>query len=251
MKGLNTNKAIIQTIILKNKLVKMASGFFKKLWKEYEQLGMLNHLGIIPDINDIVKKEDNVKEFIEALKRALIFCKEAEIGHFSLFLVEKDYEFKQDKIAFLKRVIEKIAGDDFFKDIKISAVGDWTELEPLGDCIKEAVLEHKEEYWLNLNLFINYSATSEIIDACKAIARKITLMKLDEDAVNASVIEGLMKSSGPDIGLLLFFRGYSLNDFIGFKGLKARFYSFDKSFLEFTEKDAKDSLIKVGLARLS
>lgn len=232
----------------------MASGFFKKLWKEYEQLGILNHLGIVPDINEIVKEQyhsDNVKEFVDAVKRAGIFCKEADVGHMSLFLVEKAYEMKQDKIAFLKRIIEKMASDDFFKEIKISAVGDWTELEPLEDCIKEAVLEQKEEYWLNLNLFINYSATSEIIDACKAIARKIRLMKLDEDAVNASVIEGLMKSSGPDIGLLLFFRGYSLNDFIGFKGLKARFYAFDKSFLDFTEKDAKDSLIKVGLARRS
>ncbi len=220
--------------------------FFKK---KYKILGVVNHLGIMPDMDKIVSSEENITLFLKSVKDTISFCKDADIKYLSLYLLGYLYKEDYEELYFLKRFINKIRADAFFKDVKFSVVGDWTELNGIQDALKDIILEEREEPKLTLTLFINYSSRSEIIDACRIIAKKVLIEKLDSDFVNTSAIEELMKDSGPDTSLIIFFNNNSFNDFIGFKALRAKFHYIEKSFLNFSEDDVYQALEKVGLAK--
>jgi undecaprenyl diphosphate synthase len=159
------------------------------------------------------------------------------------------YKENYEELHFLKRLINRFQADEFFNDVKFSFVGDWTELNGLQDAVKELIVEEREEISLNLNLFVNYSSREEIIDAGRIIAKKVIKEKLDSDFVNTSAFEELMKGSGPDIALIIFFNNNAFNDFIGFKALRAKFHYIEKSFLNFSEDDVHEALERVGLAK--
>ncbi len=220
--------------------------FFKK---KYKILGLVNHLGIMPDIDDILSSEDNMSSFLHSIKKVISFCKDAEIKYLSIYLLGRMYKENYEELHFLKRLINRFQADEFFNDVKFSFVGDWTELNGLQDAVKELIVEEREEISLNLNLFVNYSSREEIIDAGRIIAKKVIKEKLDSDFVNTSAFEELMKGSGPDIALIIFFNNNAFNDFIGFKALRAKFHYIEKSFLDFSEDDVHEALERVGLAK--
>ncbi len=74
--------------------------------------------------------------------------------------------------------------------IKISALGKWYDIPSRAlDSVKETIAETKDYDTFFLNFCINYDGQTEIVDACKMIARQINANKLDVDAITKETIK--------------------------------------------------------------
>ncbi len=80
--------------------------------------------------------------------------------------------------------------------IKISVIGKWYSLpQILIDNIKKVIDSTKDYDDFFVNLCINYDGQEEIVDACKMVARRVKLGKIDIENVTKETIKGDLYSS--------------------------------------------------------
>lgn len=105
---------------------------------------------------------------------------------------------------------------DFFKDlmewkfiqekgVRISVLGKWYDLPAnIVDDIKKIISATREYDSYFVNLCINYDGRSEIVDACRMIARQVKSDKLEIEAIDHdSIKENLYSSYFPPPDLLV------------------------------------------------
>ena len=138
--------------------------------------------------------ETLLKSF-ETIKGIISLQADKNIPIITIDLIPEELKHEENFSLFLDKFIEFFA---FLKTynmvhenkIKITALGKWYDLPGRAvDSIKELVDETKDYDSFFLNFCINYDGQSEIVDACKLIARQIKSEKLDVDAINKEVVK--------------------------------------------------------------
>jgi undecaprenyl diphosphate synthase len=96
--------------------------------------------------------------------------------------------------AFLSEFVRnKVVHDN---KIKISVLGKWYSLPTrIIDPIKKIIDETKDYDQFFVNLCINYDGQEEIVDACKMVARRVKLGKIDVDSVSKETVKEDLYSS--------------------------------------------------------
>lgn len=181
----------------------------KILHKQEEAIKIkaLRHLAITMQGLEVYAQQ-NKKQIEEVYKKSFELLKEVIQQQVKLnipimtVLLLTEKQKKEEK--FLKFIDELIEFFTFIKHaefihknkVKISALGKWYDLPSRAvEPIKEAIAETKDYDTFFLNFCINYDGQTEIVDACKLIARQIKANKLDVDAITKETIKENIYSS--------------------------------------------------------
>jgi len=124
--------------------------------------------------------------------------------------------------------------------IKISILGKWYSLPPrIIEPIKKLIEDTKDYDSFFVNLCINYDGQDEIVDACKMVARRVKLGKIDIDAVSKETIKDDLYSSyflPPDY-IFVSGKKHSLGGFLLWDSVNSEIIFLKKNFPEITIKD--------------
>ena len=106
-----------------------------------------------------------------------------------------DYTLLIDEISAFLDELNK--NDKIHKNkIKISIIGKWYSLPSrLIESIKKAIDSTKDYDSYFVNFCINYDGQEEIVDACKMVARRVKLNKIEVDSITKETIKDDLYSS--------------------------------------------------------
>ena len=165
----------------------------------------------------------------------------------------KESEHYVDIIASLAEFFENLKSLKALDEnkIKISVLGKWYDLPGrVVDPIKEVIDSTRDYDNFFLNLCINYDGQDEITDACKLIARKVQLGKMDPESINKESIKDNIYSSyflPPDI-IIKTGRDRKLDGFLLWDSINAHVHFSNRLWLDFTEDDLKKAIKEWGKA---
>jgi len=151
----------------------------------------VNHLAISADSRDFSRKLENIKRVINLQVKH-------EIPIMTI-LVSKKNELNEEQARllssfFLSMVKWKLIHENKFK---VNVFGKWYDISTdLVDSIKKVYDETKDYDHFFLNLCVNYDGKDEIHDACRLIAKRVKLEKLDPELItNETIKENIYLSS--------------------------------------------------------
>ncbi len=159
------------------------------------------HLAVIADTfglekgSNIYSKRNSV--VIMLLKEQI----ELGLPIMSLYILkEKDFYSKTgiDDVDSILWLMECLKSSELIhkNQVKVSVIGKWYDLPGMAvEEIKQLIAETKDYDRFFLNLCINYSGHSEVIDACRLLLRKLRLGKISIDDINYEAIKDSLYSS--------------------------------------------------------
>ena len=152
--------------------------------------------------------------------------------------------YSQSLINFLKSMKESSLLHE--NKIKISVLGKWYDLPGrIVEPIKELIDETRDYDTFFLNFCINYNGQEEIVDACKLIARKVRVEKLEPEAINKELIkESLYSSSFLPIDLIII-SGYrkELSGLLLWDSAYSKVFFANMPWPEFEENDFLEAIV--------
>ncbi len=157
-----------------------------------------------------------------------------------------NYSYLIDEIS---NFLNDLAENPFIHEnkIKISVLGKWYSAPSrLIESIKNILDQTKEYDNYFVNFCINYDGQEEIIDACKMVARRVKLGKIDVDAVTKETIKEDLYSSyflPPDV-IVVTGKKKSFSGFLLWDAANAEIMFLDKNFPEINSKDL-DKVFKI------
>lgn len=136
----------------------------------------------------------------EILKKMIDLQIKLEIPIITFYLTRKKIEDTEEFIVLIDSLIklfEDLKNDERVhkNQIKISILGKWYDLPRIVEPIKAIIDATKNYDKFYLNLCVNYEGQEEIVDACKLIARKIKLDKIDIETIDKELIKDNLYSS--------------------------------------------------------
>lgn len=117
------------------------------------------------------------------------------------YLLPQEYDVDEDEDSLMDEtnnfLNEALESELFHKNkIKVSIIGKWYSLPPkIIETIRRIIDETKDYDGFFVNFCINYDGQEEIVDACKMIARRVKLGKIDADAITKETIKDDLYSS--------------------------------------------------------
>lgn len=144
--------------------------------------------------NNNISKQEMYRKKHEILKKMIDMQIKLDIPIMTFYLTRKKIEDTEHFIILIDSLIklfEELREDSRIhkNQIKISVFGKWYDLPRIVEPIK-AIIESTSIYdKFFLNLCVNYEGQEEIVDACKLIARKIKLDKIDVDAIDKELVK--------------------------------------------------------------
>ncbi len=141
-------------------------------------------------------------------------------------------------IVFFKELIEsKLLQSN---KIKVSVLGKWYDLPSrIVEPIKKLTSITKDYDDFFLNFCINYEGQEEIVDACKLIARKVKLEKIDPEVINKEMIKENIYSSYfiPPSLIIATGKEKKLGSFLLWDSAYTEFYFPNKLWPDFSVKE--------------
>lgn len=122
--------------------------------------------------------------------------------------IKKDSEEFSSLINKIEKFFDEIINSEIItkNKIKISVLGKWYNLPSKAvEAIKKTLDATKDYDNFFLNFCINYDGQEEIIDACKLLAMKVMVGKLDPETINKESIKDNIYSSyflPPDLTII-------------------------------------------------
>lgn len=150
-----------------------------ELEKVLEKKDKLNHIAISPGNVPLNTK-------IEKLPKILDFQIKENITILS-FHLSSIQEYSKDDLILLKEFFKKLAVNEEINNhkVRITVIGKWYDIDQdLSEWIKRTFEETKEYDTFFLNIYFNYDAQQELVDAARVMALKTKLEKIDPDSID-------------------------------------------------------------------
>lgn len=158
--------------------------------------------------------------------------------------VPEDHALLMDEVnAFLTEVLNNPKIHQH--KIKISVLGKWYDLPArIIETIKKLIDDTKDYDDYFVNFCINYDGQEEIVDACKMIARRVKLGKLDADAVSKETIKEDLYSSYflPPDKIFVGGKKHSLTGFLLWDSVNSDVVFLNKNFPDIKIKEIEKEL---------
>lgn len=148
------------------------------------------------------------KQGAEAVKKTLKACLEFGVNEVTVYAFStENFKRDQEEVSYLMDLIGEMAlsvvKEREFKEneVRFCMIGRKDLLsEKMANALTEAEEETKNYSKLKFNVCIAYGGRSEIVDACKKIAEKVSDGSLDIADIDESVLsENMYLSSEPDL----------------------------------------------------
>lgn len=146
-------------------------------------------------------------------------------------------------MSLLKNYLQSELDAMLKNDIKLRAIGDLGKLPPDVYEILSATMERtKDNTSLTLNLALNYGGRREMVQAIQAIAAKVKAGEVEPTAIDESLVDSHLYTSGlPEPDLLIRTGGEArLSNFLLWQASYAEIYFTDTAWPDF----GKDRLIE-------
>ncbi len=125
-------------------------------------------------------------------------------------------------------------------NVRLKAIGDLKSLPPKSNReLMKSIDETKENTGLTLILALSYSSRWELVEAARAIARKVELKELSPDQIDLSTFTSFLATAAiPDPELLIRTSGeYRISNFLLWQIAYAEFYFTDTLWPDFGKID--------------
>ena len=129
--------------------------------------------------------------------------------------------------------------------IKITILGKWYDLPGRAvDVIKSIIEETKDYDSYFINFCVNYNGQTEIVDACRLIAKQVELGKLSPDKITKGTIKDNIYTSyfiSPDL-IIRYGKRDRMTSFLLWDSINSLNYFPKKDFPETTQQDFIDAI---------
>ena len=187
---------------------------------------------------------------MKAVREVIKSCRELDIKYLTLYAFSSE-NWKRPKeevetlMRFLNEYIDKELPSFIKNGIKLNFIG---RINGLPDFVrprlKKAMEDTKDCSGMTLNVALNYSGRSEIVDAAKKFASQVKTGKLGVDDLDEGSFGGFLYTAGqPDPDLLIRTSGeMRVSNFLLWQISYAELYVTPKLWPDFRKKDLIDAV---------
>lgn len=174
------------------------------------------HIGVIMDGNGRWAKQRGLSRSeghragVEAVRRAVTLAMDYGVQCLTLFSFSaENWRRPPDEIRFIFGLLRRFVASDLEKldqrNVRIRIIGERSGLERgLRGIIDDVESRTKDNTGLDLIIAFNYGAKVEIVNATRAIARKVAAGELSPDDIDETTLARHLDTSGlPDPDLIL------------------------------------------------
>ena len=228
------------------------------------------HVAVIMDGNGRWAKQKGLPRIeghrrgANVLKEMLRYCKDLGIKTLTAYAFStENWGRPTTEVNFLMSLFERLLQKELKEmeeeDVCINFIGDLTPLpNSLQQEMSRSTERTKDNKGVFFNVAINYGSRYEMINACKAIARKVQQGELSADAIDDRIIsQHLYTSASPDPDLLIRTSGeMRLSNFMLWQLAYTEIYitdtlwpdfnsqQFDRAILSFQQRDRRFGKVK-------
>ncbi len=189
---------------------------------------------------------------VEALKTTLRLCNNWGISTLTAYAFStENWARPGEEVSFLMTLFERVLAKELEalqnEQVRIRFLGDLTALpEGLQDLISAASAKTQNNSGIHFNVCTNYGSRDELVQAAKALARRVKRGELDPEAINEHLLGQELHTAGDrDPDLLIRTSGeYRLSNFLLWQLAYAEFHvtevlwpDFDGAALETALRD--------------
>jgi len=182
---------------------------------------------------------------VKSVKRVVTAAGEVGVKYLTLYTFsEENWRRPKSEIAAIMRLLYETTKRELrelvAKDVKLIATGRTEALSPRRrQALEEAILETRNNTGVVLNLALSYGGRTEILDACRAIARLAKQGKLDPDHLTEADLRDHLYTNGlPDPDLLIRTSGeMRLSNFLLWQTAYTELYVTDVLWPDFDDED--------------
>ncbi|GHV29572.1 isoprenyl transferase [Clostridia bacterium] len=216
----------------------------------------VRHLAIVMDGNrrwaqnrDVSIKQGH-KEGAKTLQKVLDWCIELKLEYLTTYVFStENWSRSEDEVDFLMSVIvdnfSKYYEEALKKNVRVRVLGTKEHLSgKLRDVVNAIQEDTKNCTGLNLNLAFNYGGRQEIIEAVKAISKKVSLKELSVDEIDEALLASHMYTKEiPDPELIIRTGGEQrVSNFLTWQSIYSEFVFLDVLWPDFKLEDLKFAL---------
>ncbi len=196
---------------------------------------------------------------VKSLKRLVEYVGSTGLQYLTVYAFSSEnWQRSQDEVQYLFELFAKVLTDELSdiskNNVKLNFLGQIEKLPgSLDRSLKEAMAVTKDNTGLSLQIALNYGSRSEITEATRRIARAVAAGNLSAEAIDDSLIETYLYTSGmPDPELVIRTGGeMRLSNYLLWQAAYAELYvtevlwpdftpeEFDKSVNEFTRRERR------------
>lgn len=224
---------------------------------KFEDTSVPRHIAIIMDGNGRWAQQRSQPRVVghqagvEAARRTVEACVEWGVGFLTLYTFStENWNRPQQEVDFLMSLIEQyVSGKDLNDlvrhNVQLNILGQQADLPPtVKQTIQHAMQVTAGNTGLRLNLALNYGGRSEIVDATRAVLRRVQEAKLDPHMLDEATLDQHLYTAGmPDLDLIIRTSGeIRLSNFMLWQAVDAYFWVTDTFWPDF-ERDALQAAI--------
>jgi len=214
------------------------------------------HIAIIMDGNGRWAKQRGLPRIAghragaESVRRTVEACKNIGVQYLTLYAFSSEnWNRPASEIKALMQLLERFLKDKtkemMKQNVRLNAIGRTDMLpEKTQAQLKKAIDTTANNTALTLNLALSYGSREEIVDATKAIAKKVAAGELNVDDIDNSTVANHLYTAGqPDPDLLIRTSGeLRLSNFLLWQLSYAEIVILDKFWPDFGESDLLDAM---------
>ncbi|MFC4992954.1 isoprenyl transferase [Rubritalea tangerina] len=221
-----------------------------------ENLSAPEHIAIIMDGNGRWAKQRGLPRIAghragaESVRRTVEACKNLGVKYLTLYAFSSENWKRPDSevkalMQLLERFLKEKTKEMQKQNVRLNAIGRIDMLpQKTRKELEKAITTTADNTALTLNLALSYGAREEIVDATKAIAKKVAAGTLEISEIDNSTLSNhLYTANQPDPDLLIRTSGeLRLSNFLLWQLSYSEIVILDKFWPEFTETDLYDAV---------
>lgn len=186
----------------------------------------------------------------ESVRRTVEGCKNLGVKYLTLYAFSSEnWNRPESEIKALMQLLERFLKEKtkemMKQNVKLNAIGRTDMLpEKTRAQLDKAIETTAGNTALTLNLALSYGSREEIVDATKAIAKKVAAGEINPDEIdNSTISANLYTADQPDPDLLIRTSGeFRLSNFLLWQLSYSEIVILDKFWPDFSESDLYDAV---------
>lgn len=209
------------------------------------------HIAIIMDGNGRWAKKRGLprtighRQGVKAVKKVVRIAGEIGIKYLTLYTFStENWKRPKQEISAIMRLLEETTREELSEllenNVRLIATGDIEKLpQTRRDVLVDAIEKTTKNTGLVLNLALNYSGRSEIIEAVREIAREVAAGRIEPETIDDQLFVRYLQTNGlPDPDLLIRTSGeMRISNFLLWQTSYTELYVTDVLWPDFTEDD--------------
>ena len=215
------------------------------------------HIAIIMDGNGRWAKKRGLprtlghRQGVKAVKKVVRIAGEIGIKYLTLYTFStENWKRPKQEISAIMRLLEETTRQELSEllenNVRLIATGDIEKLpSKRRDVLLDAIDKTTKNSGLVLNLALNYSGRTEIIEAVKSIARDVAAGRVEPDSIDDILFVRYLQTNGlPDPDLLIRTSGeMRISNFLLWQTSYTELYVTDVLWPDFAEDDFLSAIL--------